>query len=99
MPEGAMLEVSGISKSFGGLKAVDGASVDVQAGETVALIGPNGAGKTSLFATLPAFHRPDASRIVFDGRDVTGLPPRHICAAGMVRTFHITQPFAKITAR
>ena len=94
-----MLEVSGISKSFGGLKAVDGASLDVQAGEIVALIGPNGAGKTTLFATLAGFHRPDAGRIVFDGRDVTGLPPHRICAAGMVRTFQITQPFAKITVR
>ena len=94
-----MLEVSGISKSFGGLKAVDGASLDVQAGEIVALIGPNGAGKTTLFATLAGFHRPDAGRIVFDGRNITGLPPHRICAAGMVRTFQITQPFAKISVR
>jgi len=94
-----MLEVSGISKSFGGLKAVDGASLDVQAGEIVALIGPNGAGKTTLFAALAGFHRPDAGRVVFDGRDITGLPPHRICAAGMVRTFQITQPFAKITVR
>ncbi|MBN9486981.1 MAG: ABC transporter ATP-binding protein [Alphaproteobacteria bacterium] len=94
-----MLEVSGISKSFGGLKAVDGVSLDVQAGEIVALIGPNGAGKTTLFAALAGFHRPDAGRIVFDGRDIIGLPPHRICAAGMVRTFQITQPFAKITVR
>jgi branched-chain amino acid transport system ATP-binding protein len=94
-----MLEASGISKSFGGLRAVDGASLDVQPGEIVALIGPNGAGKTTLFATLAGFHRPDAGRIVFDGRDIGGEPPHRICAAGMVRTFQITQPFAKISVR
>lgn len=92
-----MLEVSGVSKSFGGLKAVDSASLDVRSGEIVALIGPNGAGKTTLFATLAGFHKPDAGRIVFDGRDVTGEPPHRICAAGMVRTFQITQPFARIS--
>ncbi|WIM10685.1 ABC transporter ATP-binding protein [Enhydrobacter sp.] len=94
-----MLEASGISKSFGGLRAVDGASLDVQPGEIVALIGPNGAGKTTLFATLAGFHHPDAGRIVFDGRDIGGEPPHRICAAGMVRTFQITQPFAKISVR
>ena len=92
-----MLEVSGVSKSFGGLKAVDSASLDVRPGEIVALIGPNGAGKTTLFATLAGFHKPDAGRIVFAGRDVTGEPPHRICAAGMVRTFQITQPFARIS--
>jgi branched-chain amino acid transport system ATP-binding protein len=94
-----MLEVSGVSKSFGGLKAVDSASLDVQAGEIVALIGPNGAGKTTLFATLAGFHKPDAGRIVFAGSDITGEPPHRICAAGMVRTFQITQPFARISVR
>ena len=94
-----MLEVSGVSKSFGGLKAVDSASLDVRPGEIVALIGPNGAGKTTLFATLAGFHKPDAGRIVFAGRDVTGEPPHRICAAGMVRTFQITQPFARISVR
>ena len=94
-----MLEVAGLSKSFGGLKAVDEASLKVDTGEIVGLIGPNGAGKTTLFAAIAGFHRPDAGRIAFDGRDITGLPPHKICAAGMVRTFQITQPFAKITVR
>src|SRR5471032_619313 len=94
-----MLEVAGLSKSFGGLKAVDNASLTVDAGEIVGLIGPNGAGKTTLFAAIAGFHRPDAGRIAFDGSDITGLPPHKICAAGMVRTFQITQPFAKITVR
>jgi branched-chain amino acid transport system ATP-binding protein len=94
-----MLEVRDLSKSFGGLKAVDNASLDVRRGEIVGLIGPNGAGKTTLFAAIAGFHAPDAGRVVFEGKDVTGLPPHRICAAGMVRTFQITQPFARISVR
>ena len=95
----AMLEVRELSKSFGGLKAVDQASLDVRQGEIVGLIGPNGAGKTTLFAAIAGFHAPDAGRVAFEGRDITGLAPHEICAAGMVRTFQITQPFAKISVR
>ena len=94
-----MLEVRELSKSFGGLKAVDSASLDVRQGEIVALIGPNGAGKTTLFAAIAGFHRPDTGRVALEGRDITGLPPHKICAAGMVRTFQITQPFARISVR
>ena len=94
-----MLEVRGLSKSFGGLKAVDQASLDVRQGEIVGLIGPNGAGKTTLFAAIAGFHKPDAGSVAFDGSDITGLAPHRICAAGMVRTFQITQPFAKISVR
>src|SRR5712671_2682201 len=82
-----MLEVRELSKSFGGLKAVDRASLDVGAGEIVGLIGPNGAGKTTLFAAIAGFHAPDAGRVAFDGRDITGLAPHRICAAGMVRAY------------
>ena len=67
--------------------------------EIVGLIGPNGAGKTTLFAAIAGFHAPDAGRVAFEGKDITGLPPHRICAAGMVRTFQITQPFAKISVR
>jgi branched-chain amino acid transport system ATP-binding protein len=95
----SMLEVRELSKAFGGLKAVDSASLDVKAGEIVGLIGPNGAGKTTLFAAIAGFHKPDAGRISLGGNDITGLPPHRICAAGMVRTFQITQPFAKISVR
>src|SRR5215218_9025294 len=94
-----MLEVRELSKSFGGLKAVDQASLDVRQGEIVGLIGPNGAGKTTLFAAIAGFHAPDAGRLAFEGRDITGLAPHQICAAGMVRTFQITQPFARISVR
>ena len=94
-----MLEVREVSKSFGGLKAVDRASLDVARGEIVSLIGPNGAGKTTLFAAIAGFHRPDAGTVSFEGRPITGLAPHRICAAGMVRTFQITQPFAGISVR
>src|SRR5664279_3307583 len=94
-----MLEVRQLSKSFGGLKAVDQASLDVRQGEIVGLIGPNGAGKTTLFAAIAGFHTPDAGGVTFEGKDITGLAPHRICAAGMVRTFQITQPFAKISVR
>ena len=94
-----MLEVREISKSFGGLKAVDSASLDVAPGEIVGLIGPNGAGKTTLFATIAGFHRPDAGTVSFEGKPITGLAPHRVCAAGMVRTFQITQPFAGISVR
>jgi len=94
-----MLEVRELSKSFGGLKAVDQASLDVRQGEIVGLIGPNGAGKTTLFAAIAGFQAPDAGRVAFNGQDITGLAPHRVCAAGMVRTFQITQPFAKISVR
>jgi branched-chain amino acid transport system ATP-binding protein len=94
-----MLEVRDLSKAFGGLKAVDKASLDVRSGEIVGLIGPNGAGKTTLFATIAGFHKPDGGRITLQGHDITGMAPHRICGAGMVRTFQITQPFARISVR
>jgi len=94
-----MLEVRDISKSFGGLKAVDSASLDVASGEIVGLIGPNGAGKTILFASIAGFHRPDSGTVSFEGKPIAGLAPHRVCAAGMVRTFQITQPFAGISVR
>jgi len=82
-----LLQVSGIYKRFGGLQALCDVSLDVAAGEIVGLIGPNGAGKTTLFSTLSGLHRPDAGTIRLDGRDLTGLKPHKIAAAGMVKTF------------
>jgi ABC-type branched-subunit amino acid transport system ATPase component len=92
-----VLEVSGLSKSFGGLVAIDQASLEVAADEIVALIGPNGAGKTTLFASIAGFIKPDAGSVRFSGRDVTGLPPHRICAQGIARTFQISQPFARLS--
>jgi branched-chain amino acid transport system ATP-binding protein len=92
-----VLEVRGLSKSFGGLKAVDQADFDVGTDEIVALIGPNGAGKTTLFASIAGFTRPDVGKVRFQDRDITGLPPHRICACGIVRTFQIAQPFLRLS--
>ncbi len=92
-----MLQVTGLTKIFGGLRAVDNASLGVDEGRIVALIGPNGAGKTTLFACIAGFLPLNAGRVKFLGRDITGLAVHEIARAGMVRTFQITQPFAKLT--
>ena len=92
-----MLQVSGLTKIFGGLRAVDDASLRVDEGRIVALIGPNGAGKTTLFASIAGFLPIDGGRVQFLGQDITGLAVHRIARRGMVRTFQITQPFAKLT--
>ncbi|MDA3888159.1 MAG: ABC transporter ATP-binding protein [Allgaiera sp.] len=94
-----MLEVTALTKRFGGLLAVDGVNLSLPAGGISALIGPNGAGKTTLFALITGFHRPDGGCVRFQGRDVTGEKPFRIARAGMVRTFQIVQPFAGQTVR
>ena len=92
-----MLEVRGLTKSFGGLKAVRAVDLDVPRGSIVGLVGPNGAGKTTCFAMIAGFLRPDAGRVVFEGADITGAPPHRTAERGMVRTFQITQPFAGLS--
>ena len=94
-----LLELAGVSKSFGGLAAVQDVSLQVPAGSLSALIGPNGAGKTTLFALMSGFLRPDAGRIEFDGTDITGQPPHLNARRGMTRTFQIVQPFAAQSVR
>jgi branched-chain amino acid transport system ATP-binding protein len=94
-----MLEARHLSLSFGGLKAVDDASLAVPAGSITSLIGPNGAGKSTLFGILSGFLKPDSGSVRFLGQDVTGLAPHRICRLGMTRTFQIVQPFAGQTVR
>jgi branched-chain amino acid transport system ATP-binding protein len=94
-----MLQARHVSISFGGLKAVDDASLAVPAGSITSLIGPNGAGKSTLFGILSGFLEPDAGSVSFLGQDVTGLAPHRICRLGMTRTFQIVQPFAGQTVR
>ena len=94
-----LLQLQGVSRRFGGLRAVDDVSLTVQAGTLSALIGPNGAGKTTLFALMSGFLVPDSGRILFDGADITGQPPHRNAERGMTRTFQIVQPFAAQTVR
>jgi branched-chain amino acid transport system ATP-binding protein len=95
----ALLNVENVSKRFGGLLAVDGASLRVAAGQITALIGPNGAGKTTLFSIISGFQKPDVGQIVYDGADITGEPPHRLARRGIARTFQIVQPFAGLTVR
>ncbi len=92
-----VLEVRGLTKSFGGVTAVDGVDFDLNEGELLALIGPNGAGKTTCFNMLNGQLRPDDGWITFAGRSLVGLSPRRIWRLGVGRTFQITQTFASMT--
>eukprot|EP01036_Dinobryon_divergens_P016981 gene16981-23047_t len=94
-----LLVLSGVSRSFGGLKAVQNVSLSVHEGSLSALIGPNGAGKTTLFALMSGFLRPDAGTVRFAGQDITGQEPHRNAALGMTRTFQIVKPFAAQTVR
>jgi branched-chain amino acid transport system ATP-binding protein len=94
-----LLRVAGVSKTFGGLKAVSQVSLDVPQGSLTALIGPNGAGKTTLFALMSGFIAADEGRIELAGQDITGQAPHLNARLGMARTFQIVQPFAAQTVR
>ncbi len=94
-----VLELKNLSKSFGGLKAVQNVSLVVPEGSLTALIGPNGAGKTTLFALMSGFVQPDAGTVRFAGQDITGQAPHLNARLGMTRTFQIVQPFAAQTVR
>jgi branched-chain amino acid transport system ATP-binding protein len=94
-----LLMVEGVSRRFGGLLAVNAASLSAPATRITALIGPNGAGKTTLFAVISGFLRPSAGRVRYAGEDVTGEPPHRLARRGIARTFQIVQPFAGLTVR
>jgi branched-chain amino acid transport system ATP-binding protein len=95
----ALLSVAGATKRFGGLVAVDNASLDVPAGSITGLIGPNGAGKTTLFAMIAGFEQVTAGTVSFEGRDITRLPTHERARMGIARTFQIVQPFAGLSVR
>ena len=92
-----MLQVEGIKKSFGGFQAVDGANLDVEKGEIVAVIGPNGAGKTTLFNLITGILKPDGGRVLFKGEEITGWPAYRICKKGMSRSFQVVNIFPRLT--
>src|SRR5260370_13362038 len=91
------LVIRGLSKRFGGLRAVQDVSFTVKENETLALIGPNGAGKTTSFHLITGFHRPDQGSVLAFGKEIVGLKPHDICAHGLVRTFQVAKPFGAMT--
>jgi neutral amino acid transport system ATP-binding protein len=93
----AVLVVEDVSKSFGAVRAVDGATLDVASGSITALIGPNGAGKSSLFNVITGFERPERGRVRFGGRSIYRLPPYAIARRGLVRTFQLTKTLSVMT--
>jgi branched-chain amino acid transport system ATP-binding protein len=93
----ALLEVRGLVKRFGGLNAVDGVDLDVEAGEILSVIGPNGAGKTTLFNVVTGLYVADEGSIRFDGHNLVGLQPNQICALGIARTFQTVRLFPAMT--
>jgi len=92
-----VLQLSRLTKAFGGLLAVDDVSFAVGHGEIVGLIGPNGAGKTTLFNVINGYLPPTAGRVEFDGRDVTGAPAYQMARLGLGRTFQIVRPFPRLS--
>jgi branched-chain amino acid transport system ATP-binding protein len=93
----ALLEVRGLVRRFGGLNAVDGVDLDVNEGEILSVIGPNGAGKTTLFNVVTGLSVADEGSIHFDGHDLVGLQPNHICTLGIARTFQTVRLFPAMT--
>ncbi|HEX7788893.1 MAG TPA: ABC transporter ATP-binding protein [Methylomirabilota bacterium] len=99
MPGGAGLEVQHLTKRFGGFVALDDVSIQVKPGERFGLIGPNGSGKTTLINCVSGSLPVDGGRILFDGREITGLPAHRRTRLGLVRSFQIPKPFGSMTVR
>ena len=93
----ALLEVRDVVRSFGGVRAVDGASLEVETGSITSLIGPNGAGKSTLFNIVSGFLRAETGTVSFEGRRIDRLPPHRIAQAGLVRTFQTARALARMT--
>lgn len=94
---GAVVELEGISKSFGSLRAVDDLSLELDEGEALGVVGPNGAGKTTMLSLAAGSLRPDRGRVLFCGRDVTRVSAHGHCKLGIARTFQIPRPFGGMT--
>lgn len=92
-----MLEVKNVTKSFGGLRAVNECTFTVRPGTITGLIGPNGAGKTTLFNLITGFYRPEGGEIRFEGERIDGLAPHQVFSRGLYRTFQIPREFAQMT--
>lgn len=91
-----ILKVENISKSFGGLKALEDVSFDVQKGKVTAIIGPNGSGKTTLFNVINGFYKAEKGKVFFKNIPITNLKPHKICRLGLARTFQIVKPLMNL---
>lgn len=94
-----MIVVEDVHKHFGGIRAVDGASITIETGSITGLIGPNGAGKTTLFNVIAGLHPPTSGKVLLDGEDITGLTPHELFGKGLLRTFQIAHEFSTLTVR
>jgi branched-chain amino acid transport system ATP-binding protein len=92
-----LLELQGVSRRFGGLRAIHDVTLAVAPGEVIGVIGPNGAGKTTLVNVITGVHPASAGRVRFDGHDITGVKPWQAARAGIARTFQVVQPFPDMT--
>ena len=92
-----MLEIRNINKNFGGLRAVNNASMNIEKGSITGLIGPNGAGKTTLFNTIAGVYAPDEGEIFLENQNITGLKPHNLFNKGVLRTFQIAHEFSTLT--
>lgn len=93
----ALLRTEGLAKAYGGVQALNGATIRVEEGTVAGLIGPNGSGKTTLFNVITGYQRPDAGEVWFGDRKITSLPPDKVFAAGIGRTFQLTRIFPRLT--
>lgn len=93
----SILKAENIIKNFGGLRAVDRCTIEVEKGSIVGLIGPNGAGKTTLFNVITGMYKPDGGRVIFNGEDISGLRPDQICQRGITRTFQVSRELKIMT--
>src|SRR5919108_6483228 len=94
-----MLSLERITKRFGGLTALKDVSLEVQRGDLLGIIGPNGAGKTTLFNIIAGYYGADAGRVIFEARDLRGLPAHQVCRLGLTRTFQLVKPFGNLSVR
>jgi branched-chain amino acid transport system ATP-binding protein len=94
-----MIVVENLHKRFGGVHAVNGASLSIQPGSITGLIGPNGAGKTTLFNVIAGLYQPTSGKVLLDGEDITGLKPHELFHKGVLRTFQLAHEFSTLTVR
>lgn len=95
----SLLEVTSVTKRFGGIVALDGVSMSIAEGEILGLVGPNGSGKSTLINVLSGFYAADGGKVIFDGEDANEMQAHHLAALGIARTFQIPRPFDTMTPR